>query len=73
MSPEVQPVPEGYATVAPWIVTRDTAKALLRLYMKGIDEVFEKALRSGATSVTELRNVPWGDRGGRVRDPLGNI
>jgi PhnB protein len=23
--PEVQPVPEGYATVAPWIVTRDTA------------------------------------------------
>lgn len=122
MSPEVQPVPEGYATVAPWIVTRDTAgeieflttafdgeelgrvyiedgsighaevrigdfivllfdakddwpdtPALLRLYMKDIDEVFAKALRAGAKSVTELFNTPWGDRGGRVRDPLGNI
>ena len=122
MSSEVQPVPEGYATVAPWIVTRDTAReieflaaafdgeelgrmqqedgsivhaevrirdfvvllfdakenwpdtpALLRLYLNDIDEVFAKALRAGATSVTELRDSPWGDRGGRVRDPLGNI
>jgi PhnB protein len=122
VSSEVRPVPEAYATVAPWIVTRDTAReiefltaafdgeelgrvhnedgsighaevrigdfivllfdakenwpdtpALLRLYMKDIDEVFEKALRAGATSVTELRNYPWGDRGGRIRDPLGNI
>jgi PhnB protein len=47
--------------------------ALLRLYMKDIDEVFQKAIRAGATSVTELFNSPWGDRGGRVRDPLGNI
>jgi PhnB protein len=122
VSSEVQPVPEGYATVAPWIVTRDTAReiefltaafdggelgrmhdedgsivhaevrigdfivllfdakedwpdtpALLRLYMEDIDDVFENALQAGATSVTELRNFPWGDRGGRIRDPLGNI
>lgn len=122
MSSEPEPVPDGYATVAPWIVTRDTAReiefltaafdgeelgrmqgddgsivhaevrigdfivllfdakddwpdtpALLRLYMKDIDEVFQKALRAGATSVTELFNSPWGDRGGRIRDPLGNI
>jgi PhnB protein len=119
---EVPPVPEGYATVAPWIVTRDTAReieflsaafdgeelgrmqaedgsivhaevrigdfvvllfdaketwpdtpALLRLYTNDVDGVFERALRAGATSVTELRTFPWGDRGGRVRDPLGNI
>lgn len=116
------PVPEGYATVAPWIVSRDTAReirfltaafdgeelgrmhdedgsivhaevrigdfvvllfdrkerwpdtpSLLRLYVNDIDEVFEKALRAGATAVTELRTFPWGDRGGRIRDPLGNI
>jgi PhnB protein len=122
VSSEVQPVPEGYATVAPWIVTRDSAReiefltaafdgeelgrmhdeegsivhaevrigdfvvllfdakdawpdtpALLRLYMKDIDEVFEKALRAGATSVTDLFDSPWGDRGGRICDPLGNI
>jgi PhnB protein len=122
VSSEVQPVPEGYATVAPWIATPDTAReiefltaafdgeelgrvhnedgsighaevrigdfivllfdtkpswpptpALLRLYTKNVDEVFEKALRAGATSVTELFDAPWGDRGGRIRDPLGNI
>lgn len=122
MSPEVQPVPEGYATVAPWIVTRDSAReiefltaafdgeelgrmqsedgsivhaevriddfvvllfdaketwpdtpALLRLYVRDVDAVFEQALRAGATAVTELRTFPWGDRGGRVRDPLGNV
>lgn len=122
MPSEVQPVPEGYATVAPWIVTRDTAReiefltgafdgeelgrmhaedgsivhaevrigdfvvllfdakeqwpdtpALLRLYVRDIDEVFGKALRAGATAVTEPRDFPWGDRGGRIRDPLGNI
>jgi PhnB protein len=43
------------------------------VYFKDIDEVFEKALRAGATSVTELRNFPWGDRGGTIRDPLGSI
>lgn len=122
MSPDVQPVPDGYATVAPWIVTPDTAReiefliaafdgeelgrvhaedgsighaevrigdfvvllfdakeqwpdtpALLRLYTKDVDEVYERALRAGATSVTELRNFAWGDRGGRIRDPLGNV
>ena len=122
MSPDVKPVPEGYATVAPWIVTRDTAReieflvaafggeelgrvesedgsighaevrigdfvvllfdakdswpdtpALLRLYLKDIDRVFERALRAGATTVTELADFAWGDRGGRIRDPLGNI
>lgn len=26
MPSKVEPVPEGYATVAPWIVTRDTAR-----------------------------------------------
>jgi PhnB protein len=26
VSSEAEPVPEGYATVAPWIVTRDTAR-----------------------------------------------
>jgi PhnB protein len=122
VSSEVQPAPEGYATLAPWIATRDTAReiefltaalddeelgrvhnedgsighadvrigdfivllfdskedwpdtpALLRLYVKDIDEVLDKALRAGATLVTELRDFPWGDRGGRIRDPLGNV
>ncbi|GAA0574655.1 VOC family protein [Actinomadura livida] len=121
-STEVQPVPDGCTSVAPWIVTRDSAKAidfiveafggeelfrvpnedgsvghaevrigdsvvllfdakdtwpdtpaLLRLYIEDVDTVFAKALKAGAVAVTELSTAAWGDRGGRVRDPLGNI
>jgi uncharacterized glyoxalase superfamily protein PhnB len=118
----VQPIPEGYHTVTPWISSRDTAKLLdfvkqafgaeetgrvynengsighaefkigdsivmafdakeewpdtpcfLRLYVEDGDAVYQQALSAGATSVTEMTTMFWGDRGGRVRDPLGNV
>jgi uncharacterized glyoxalase superfamily protein PhnB len=118
----VQPVPAGYYTVTPWIVTRDTASLLdfmkqafgaeelgrvynedgtighaearigdsivmafdakeewpdtpcfLRLFVSDGDALYQQALSAGATSVTEPTNMFWGDRGGRVRDPFGNI
>jgi PhnB protein len=118
----VQPIPEGYQSVTPWIISRDTAKLLdfmskafgaqelgrvynedgtighaeakigdsivmafdarkewpetpcfLRLYVPDGDAVYQQALAAGATSVTEMTTHFWGDRGGRVRDPLGNI
>ena len=47
--------------------------AFLRLYIDDCDATFRKALESGATSVTEPGDMPWGDRVGRVRDPLGNL
>ncbi len=31
------------------------------------------AVAHGAQVVTELSDSAWGDRGGRVRDPFGNI
>jgi PhnB protein len=121
--PSVVPtVPEGTATVMPWIISRDTAKLLdfmkqafgaqelvrlynedstiahaevkignsivggldaregwpdtpcfLRLYVEEADAVYQQALSAGASTVTEMTNLSWGDRGGRVRDPLGNI
>jgi len=46
---------------------------LLRLYVEDGDAVFGRALAAGATPVTRLTELAWGDRGGRVRDPLGNI
>jgi uncharacterized glyoxalase superfamily protein PhnB len=49
------------------------APAFLRLYVADCDAVFAQALRAGATAVTEVREMPWGDRVGRVRDPLGNL
>jgi PhnB protein len=118
----VRPIPPGYNTVSPWIVSRNTARlldfmktafgaeelgrvpngdgtighpearigdsvflmfdaknewpdtpAFLRLYVADADVVYRKALSAGATVVTEVTPLYFGDRVGRVRDPLGNI
>jgi PhnB protein len=118
----VRPIPEGYHTVTPWIISRDSAQlidfltaafgaeeiarvvgedgsighaevrigdsvvmmfdakphwpdtpAFLRLYVADGDAVFQRALRAGATQVTEMTHLFWGDRVGRVRDPFGNL
>jgi PhnB protein len=45
----------------------------LRLYVEDADAVYQQALSAGAIAVTEMTNLSWGERGGRVRDPLGNI
>ena len=45
----------------------------LRLYVEDADAVYQQALAAGAVSVTEMTSLVWGERGGRVRDPLGNI
>ncbi len=47
--------------------------AFLRLYVADGDAVFRQALAAGATGVTEMTEMHWGDRVGRVRDPLGNL
>jgi len=44
-----------------------------RLYVEDADAVYQQALSAGAISITEMTSLFWGDRGGRVRDPLGNI
>ena len=118
----VQAVPEGYHSVTPWIISRDTAQlidfmtaafgaqelgrfqmedgtighaevrvgdsvvmmfdrkrdwpdtpAFLRLFVEDGDTVFQQAVKAGATPVTEMTHLYWGDRVGRVRDPLGNL
>jgi len=45
----------------------------LRLYVEDGDAVYQQALQAGATSVTKMVTHFFGDRGGRVRDPFGNI
>jgi uncharacterized glyoxalase superfamily protein PhnB len=117
-----RPIPEGYRTVTPWIISDDTAGVIefvtaafgaqelarvygedgrighaecsigdsvvmlfdarnhwpatpsfLRLYVEDGDTVFRQALNAGATAVTEMTTLFFGDRVGRVRDPFGNI
>jgi PhnB protein len=114
--------PEGYTTVAPWIITDDTGAlldfiaaafdgdelaripvedgsighaeirvgdtvllafdrredwpvmhSLIRVYVPDADAAFERAIAAGARVVTALADSAWGDRGGRLRDPFGNI
>jgi PhnB protein len=115
-------IPDGYTTVTPWLICKDTVRLLdfvrqafdaeetarvhnedgsighaeavignavvmmfdarpewpdtpgfLRLYVEDADAVYRQALAAGASSVTEPTELFWGDRVGRVRDPLGNV
>jgi PhnB protein len=59
----------GFDTPAGWTET----PAFLRLYVEDADATYRRALEAGATSVTEVTHLFWGDRVGRVRDPLGNL
>jgi PhnB protein len=52
-----------------WPVT----PAFIRLYLEDADQACQRALAAGATPVTQVTELFWGDRVGRVRDPLGNI
>lgn len=119
---KVQPIPEGYSTVTPWIIVKGAAQLIdylkvafeakelarvpnedgtighaevqigdsvvmmfdarpewpatpsfLRLYVEDADAVFKQAVAAGGSVVTEVTELFWGDRIGRVRDPFGNI
>jgi uncharacterized glyoxalase superfamily protein PhnB len=46
---------------------------IIRLYVEDADAVHRQAVEAGGTSVTEVTHLAFGDRVGRVRDPLGNL
>jgi uncharacterized glyoxalase superfamily protein PhnB len=47
--------------------------AFLRLYVPDAAATFQRAVAAGATPVTEVTALFFGDRVGRVSDPAGNI
>lgn len=48
--------------------------SFLSVYVADVDEVVERALASGAAMVTPVTTSRIiGDRGGRIKDPVGNI
>jgi PhnB protein len=122
MSEKLQAIPDGYTSVTPWIIGRDTAglmdflkkafkaeeiarlvdaggrighaemrigsaivmmfdakpgwrptPAFLRLYVEDADATFARAVSFGATPITRVTHLAFGDRVGRVRDPFGNL
>ncbi|UVJ40595.1 VOC family protein [Arthrobacter sp. CJ23] len=47
--------------------------AFLRVYVDDGDATFAAALAAGATAVTTMTEMFWGEKVGRVRDPFGNL
>ncbi|MEU9115206.1 VOC family protein [Streptomyces sp. NPDC048483] len=122
MPEQINAAPEGYTTVAPWVVTDDTGAfldfvtqafggeelarvstedglighgeirvgdtvvlafdrhadwptmpSLLRVFVADADEAFSQAVAAGGHVVTPVVDDAFGRRGGRIKDPLGNI
>jgi len=44
----------------------------LSIYTDNVDELFDRAVKAGATATMPLANQFWGDRYGHVKDPFGH-
>jgi PhnB protein len=45
----------------------------LHMYVVDADAAYQKALQAGATSIMEPQDHEYGERGGGVKDPFGNV
>jgi PhnB protein len=45
----------------------------MHLYVPDVDEQFKRAVDAGATVVSEVQDMFYGDRSGSVRDPFGHL
>jgi PhnB protein len=52
---------------------REPLPCMLHLYVDDADATFQRALAAGATSVEPPADKFYGDRGGLVQDPCGNL
>lgn len=51
---------------------RDAMPAFLYVYVDDVDATYRRALRAGAVTLEEPRDLPYGDRRAMVKDPCGN-
>ena len=47
--------------------------ASIFMYVDDVDATFEQAQRAGATVVSDLEDMFWGDRFGTLADPFGQV
>ncbi|MGH3429907.1 MAG: VOC family protein [Terriglobales bacterium] len=45
----------------------------LHLYVSDVDEIYARALATGATGLVEPYDAFWGDRYAMIRDPVGHL
>lgn len=51
---------------------REPTAALLYLYVDDVDATYRRAIKSGAVSLEEPADMPYGDRRAMITDPCGN-
>jgi PhnB protein len=51
----------------------EAAPNAFHVYVPDVDEVYARAMQSGAESLDAPRDQPYGERSGAVKDPSGNI
>jgi len=52
---------------------REAFPAFLYVYVEDADSTWRLAVEAGAASLEEVRETPYGDRRGMLRDPWGNV
>jgi PhnB protein len=52
---------------------RGGTTASIFMYVDDVDTTFQQAQKAGATVVSELEDMFWGDRFGTVSDPFGHV
>jgi PhnB protein len=72
MHAEVQ-VGDSVIEMADSSVDYPAQPATVHLYLADADAAYVRALHSGAQSVYEVKDQPWGDRQGCVKDALGDV
>jgi uncharacterized glyoxalase superfamily protein PhnB len=45
----------------------------INLYVDDSETLYEQAIQAGATPMTKIVTQAWGDKGGRIIDPFGNV
>lgn len=51
---------------------RPATQSFMYLYLEDIDATYARALKAGAVSFEEPKDVPYGDRRAMIQDPCGN-
>jgi PhnB protein len=46
--------------------------ATLNIYTENVDQLFDRAVKAGATATMPLSDQFWGDRYGQIKDPFGH-
>jgi PhnB protein len=48
------------------------SSVVLNVYVENVDQLFDRAVKAGATVTMPLGNQFWGDRYGQLKDPFGH-